>query len=108
MFAGHRRKADIRERLENVAKEFRYSLAIHEFDLLRGKDQDVLDTGFWTFLVDLVRSSPPFCIIVTPLCSTYSRARHFYQQSPGPRPIRSRQFPRGFPWLSDSNRSLAI
>ncbi len=107
VFAGHRRKADIREHLENFAFDHQYNLDIHEFDLLRGKEQDVLDIEFWEFLVRLIKDDPPFCIIVTPPCSTYSRARHFYKLSPGPRPIRSRQFPEGFPWLSESNRHKA-
>ena len=38
---------------------------------------------------------------------TYSKARQFYKVSPGPRPIRSRQFPNGFPWLSQSNKQKA-
>ena len=59
------------------------------------------------FLTNLVRKEPPFCITCTPPCSTYSRARHFYKQSPGPRPIRRRAFPLGFPWLSASNRQKA-
>ena len=107
VFAGHRRRADIREHLENLAEQFHYTLDMHEFDLLRGEEQDVLDNDFWTSLIDLVRSDPPFCIIATPPCSTYSRARHFYNKSPGPRPIRSRDFPLGFPWLSVSNRRKA-
>ena len=107
VFAGHRRRADIREHLENLAEQFHYTLEMHEFDLLRGEDQDVLDIDFWTSLVDRVRKDPPFCIIATPPCSTYSRARHFYKESPGPRPIRSRQFPLGFPWLSTTNRQKA-
>ena len=49
----------------------------------------------------------PFCVTATPPCSTYSRARHFYQVSPGPRPFRSRQFPLGFPWLSASKKQKA-
>ena len=89
VFAGHRRRADIREHLENLAEQFHYTLDMHEFDLLRGEDQDVLDIEFWTSLVDRVRKDPPFCIIATPPCSTYSRARHFYKESPGPRRIRS-------------------
>ena len=80
---------------------------MHEFDLLRGEDQDVLDIEFWTSLVDRVRKDPPFCIIATPPCSTYSRARHFYKESPGPRPIRSRQFPLGFPQKAEEGTALA-
>ena len=80
VFAGHRRRTDIREHLENLAHVIHYNLDSHEFDLLRGKEHDVLDTAFWTFLIDFVKDNPPFCIIATPPCSTYSRVRHFYQR----------------------------
>jgi len=44
--------------LENLAEQFHYTLEMHEFDLLRGEDQDVLDIDFWTSLVDRVRKDP--------------------------------------------------
>ena len=96
VFAGHRRRADIREHLGNLAQEFHHSLNVHEFDLLRGKDKDVLDSEFWTFLADLVTSNPPFCIIVTAVLNLQQGKAFFHQQSPGSRPIGSRQFPRVF------------
>ena len=49
----------------------------------------------------------PFCVIATPPCSTYSRARNHYNERPGPRPIRSREYPKGFPWLGQKDRVKA-
>ena len=107
IFAGHRRRADVREHLEALARKNNVKLNMHEFDLVRDSKQDVLDEKFWNELVAFIRKFSPFCIIATPPCSTYSRARHMYKQSPGPRPIRSRQYPQGFPWLSSAKQQQA-
>ena len=80
---------------------------MHKFDLLLNESHNVLDAAFWKELLQFITDLKPFCIFVTPPCSTYSRARHFYKQSPGPRPIRSRQHPNGFPRLSQKNRKKA-
>ena len=108
IFAGHRRRADVRSQLESLAKQHGFELDMHEVDLVRGSDQDVLDAVFWQQLVQKIRDMRPFCIIATPPCSTYSRARHLYKKFPGPRPIRSRQCPEGFPWLDDKKRNQAV
>ena len=100
VFAGHRRRADVRAHLEALSVKHGFELDMHEVDLVRGEDQDVLDESFWGELLQFLRSFRPFCIIATPPCSTYSRARHLYKRIPGPRPIRSREHPEGFPWLN--------
>ena len=107
VFAGHRRRADVREQLEALAVKHGFELVMHEVDLVRGADQDVLNEKFWCELTDFIRQFKPFCIIATPPCSTYSRARHLYKRFPGPRPIRSRQHPDGFPWLTNQRAQQA-
>eukprot|EP00435_Cladocopium_sp_Y103_P047629 s658_g14.t1 len=92
IFAGHRRRADVHEHLQNLSSQHGFELQLHEVDLVRGDDQDVLDPTYWKDLIKFIRSFKPFCIIATPPCSTYSRARHLYKRFPGPRPIRSREF----------------
>lgn len=82
VFAGHRRRADVREHLEDLAKSQGFTLNLHEVDLVRGQDHDVLDETVWTNLVSFIRDFSPFCIIATPPCSTYSRARHLYKRFP--------------------------
>ena len=108
VFAGHRRRADVREHLESLALSSGFTLDMHEFDLMRDPKHDVLQDEMWSSLKDFIRKLQPFCVIATPPCSTYSRARHFYKVSPGPRPIRSRQYPLDYPWLSQSNRQKAV
>ena len=107
VFAGHRRRADVHEHLSQLAHTLGFKLEMHEFDLMRDPKHDVLHEETWTNLKVMIRELKPFCVIATPPCSTYSRARQFYKVSPGPRPIRSRQFPNGFPWLSQANKQKA-
>ena len=107
IFAGHRRRADVHEHLLALANSFGFTLEMHEFDLLRDEKHNLLDEEFWARLKNLVLEVRPFCIIATPPCSTYSRARNHYDKKPGPRPIRSREHPRGFQWLSQKDRIKA-
>ena len=96
VFAGHRRRADVREHLGNLASSNSFTLEMHEFDLMRDPKHDVLQDVMWSNLKDFFRKLQPFCVI----------ARHFYKVSPGPRPMRGRQYPLGFPWLSLTNGKL--
>ena len=107
VFAGHRRRADVHENLLTLSDEFGFTLEMHEFDLLRDEKQNLLDENFWKEVKDLIRRVRPFCVIATPPCSTYSRARNHYSERPGPRPIRSREHPKGFPWLGQKDRVKA-
>ncbi|CAE7367716.1 unnamed protein product [Symbiodinium natans] len=59
---------------------------------------DLLDDEVATRCLAEVRSNQWDVILVTPPCSTFSRVR-FVQ--PGPKPLRSRLYPLGFPWLSN-------
>ena len=53
----------------------------------------------WEELFELAKQ-PKTVILITPPYDTFSRARH---KRPGPPPLRSEQWPRGFPWLKDSS-----
>ena len=53
----------------------------------------------WEELFELAKQ-PKSVILITPPYDTFSRARH---KRPGPPPLRSEQWPRGFPWLKDSS-----
>jgi len=66
IFAGHRRRADVREQLEYLAKKHEFELVMHEVDLVRGADQDVLDEHYWEELLSFIRGFKLFCIIATP------------------------------------------
>ena len=66
VFAGHRRRADVREHLEALAVKRGFELVMHEVDLA-SEDQDVLDESFWCELLRFIRNFRPFCIIATHL-----------------------------------------
>ncbi|CAE7263715.1 unnamed protein product [Symbiodinium sp. CCMP2592] len=53
----------------------------------------------WDQLFELVKQ-PKTVILISPPYDTFSRARH---KQPGPTPLRSDKWPRGFPWLKDSS-----
>eukprot|EP00439_Symbiodinium_sp_Y106_P010251 s13270_g1.t1 len=53
----------------------------------------------WEKLFELAKQ-PKSVILISPPYDTFSRARH---KRPGPPPLRSEQWPRGFPWLKDSS-----
>ena len=72
-------------------------ITIHEFDILRGPEHDLSLPDAWDNLATLV-VRPNTVFISSPPCATFSRSRH---RKPGPPPLRTAEFPRGFPWLKD-------
>ena len=93
-FAGPARQADVGSFVRQLAPH----LVLHEFDILRDSSHDLSSDLVWDKILALVRtgrwvffSSPPY--------DTFSRARHL---RPGPPPVRSMEFPYGFPWLRQS------
>ncbi|CAE7196495.1 unnamed protein product [Symbiodinium sp. CCMP2592] len=65
-----------------------------------GFDANNLFSGdAWDQLFELVKQ-PKTVILISPPYDTFSRARH---KQPGPPPLRSDKWPRGFPWLKDSS-----
>ena len=72
-----------------------------EFDILRDKAHDLTCEDLWNRIFTLVQE-PHVKFLTTPPCHTFSRARH---RKPGPPPLRSNVWPRGFPWLKDTHAS---
>ena len=64
---------------------------------------DLLDSSVAERCLREIENSEWDVVLVTPPCSTFSRARCV---QPGPRPLRSRLYPLGFPWLSDAHRTV--
>lgn len=69
VFANHCRKADFRERLQNVAVSHNVALHMFEFDILVDDKHDVLNVTVWGALVRFVHNLGPFCVLGTPPCS---------------------------------------
>ena len=67
---------------------------VEEVDILKNKDHDLTDRKVAATWMDTIRAGFYDVVLVTPPCSTFSRAR--CANMPGPPPLRSRSFPRGF------------
>lgn len=75
---------------------------MEEFDILRDKAQDLTLENVWSKLWSRIINGDFDCIILAPPCNTFSRARHNVS-CPGPKPLRLLEYPRGFPWLKESD-----
>ena len=100
IFAGRCRRSDIGECLRHLAVVDGFTLHIHEVDICRGKQHDVLDEHVWARILQIVDEFD--VLIISPPGSTWSRARH-NRGSPDPHPLRNAAYPWGFPWLSSEN-----
>ena len=69
-----------------------------EFVSMQLSSEAILGDAAWCELFDIAKQSGNF-IFISPPYDTFSRARH---KQPGPRPLRSDAWPRGFPWLANS------
>ena len=97
VFAGKARKSDVGDQLRQLHAEGTINLQLSELDLLRDEDHNVLNASCWTPVKQAMEAGDFQVLIMTPPCNTHSRAR--YANSQGPAPLRSKQWPRGFPWL---------
>ena len=71
-----------------------------EFDLVRGHDLLADDT--WLPLLRRVKNGDFTQVFLSPPCETYSRAP--WANGNGPAPLRSADWPEGFPWLKGDDK----
>ena len=91
-FAGPSRYCDIRSCLEKLIP----GICVGEFDICRDDKQDLTQDSVWEEIFRLV-AKPRTVFITNPPCNTHSRA---WRRKPGPQPLRSSVWPRGFPSLT--------
>ena len=107
LFAGERRKNDIRAKLEIKCKRREVGLILKEVDLLlHGEEDNMLDDKAWHRVMESIDRGDWDLQIVTPPCSDFSRVK--YANKRGPRPTRSRQYPRGYPWLKGKEKQKTM
>jgi hypothetical protein len=102
-FAGVETKGDFKSHFMAVCKERNWTLRIDEVDFLKGSADGLLDheaQAHWRASI-----KDYHCVVFTPPCNTHTRA--VWANSNGPTPIRSADFPLGFPWLTQENRQKA-
>jgi hypothetical protein len=96
VFAGAERKSDVRHYLSQYSD---FTLEMVEIDILRGgKSHDVLSQPVFTGILGDIASAQYDVVVITPPCNTWTRS--VWSNTAGPRPVRSRAHPWGFPWLS--------
>ena len=102
IFAGIERRSDIREYLSGLCGELNMALSMEELDTCRNPAHDVLQESVQDALVQRLESREFDVLVVTPPCSTWSRA--LFSNRPGPRPCRDRTHPWGYPWLQTKDK----
>jgi len=107
LFSGAERKADVRQHLETLlpAQLPDAVLSMSEVDLARDSSHDLKDADRCADFVRQVQQGQWEVVFVTPPCNTFSRAH--WSRRPGPRPCRSKQWPRGFPWANARDKQRA-
>ena len=81
-------------------------LRVTEFDIERSPEHDLTQKQLQQDIFTQAEQDAWDVVFLSPPCNTFSRARHNYRNAPGPRPLRSSQYPYGFPWLSLANKTL--
>ena len=76
-----------------------------EIDLILRDGHDLYDDEKLEEISKRVKQGDFDAIIMSPPCSTWSRA--VWSSKIGPRPVRSRDFPHGFPWLKGELKEKA-
>eukprot|EP00435_Cladocopium_sp_Y103_P057006 s1874_g19.t1 len=99
------RKSDVRSYLETLCSQQGVTLRMTEVDLQRSDDHDMANEDKWNELVEKIKAGLFYLILMSPPCSTWSRA--VWANKLGPRPVRSREYPLGFPWLVGELRDKA-
>ena len=105
LFAGKQRRSDIGSFLREHERSGAISLDIREFDIERSSQHDLTKDELWEEIFATLKEGD-WILIVSPPCNTFSRARFQFLKSPGPRPLRNFQWPRGFPWLAVDKRRV--
>lgn len=103
LFAGRKRHSDVAAFLRQAEAKGHIRLLIKEFDIERSPNHDLTDVSLWDEVLDTLQQGG-WCVIVSPPCNTFSRARFQHRQHPGPKPLRTKAWPKGFPWLSNVHK----
>ena len=103
-FAGHKRHNDIGDFIARWCDSYEdIKLRMVEIDTLRGgKDHDLSASDMRQRYLDDVEEGKHHTVISTPPCSGFSRV--LYANNRGPKPLRNRRYPWGFPWLTAGDR----
>ena len=102
IFAGKKRQTSLRACLERFVSE-EFNIKVIEIDIIHGEDHDLSRQEVREAWLARIRDGEFTAILCTPPCSTWTRVRMANMR--GPPPLRSRQYPKGYPWLKNHLRS---
>ena len=106
LFAGARRKSGLARSLRVACNGLHLKCYVDEVDVLRGgRSHDLLNKKRQEKILIRIRRGHYHLTAASPPCGSFTRARS--ANKAGPRPIRSKKFPRGFPWLQGASRLQA-
>ena len=105
LFAGPARKSSLKSALQALCEKANMSLAMEEWDILRTEEHDLSNPAVVQPLLRRIEAGDFDAIFMSPPCNTWSRAPH---SNPwGPKPVRNKANPRGFPWAEGKFKELA-
>ena len=92
-FAGQKRRADVAA----FARRLSVPARLEEVDLARSDDADLSNTALQDDYLGRLAAGEWDFLAVSPPCNLWSRV--VWTNRRGPSPLRSAQYPWGFPWL---------
>ena len=105
LFSGAHRQTSFASNVTKLAKEAGLAVTVVEVDIEFGEGHDLSKQEVRQSWLNRIRKGEFRAVVVTPPCSTYSRVRMANMK--GPPPLRSKDFPFGFPWLSNHHKKQA-
>ena len=91
--------------MRNLSRKHGIDAEVVELDIQRNRQHDFSLQHVQKRWLQRITSGEFFALVVTPPCSTFSRAT--WANDRGPYPVRSLIHPRGFPWNSKARAERA-
>ncbi len=95
VFVGKERHSDVARWLTALCSLYNCTVEVEEVHILQDASQDVTQPLVWQELLRKLACGTLDVLIITPPCNTHTRFRFAYGR--GPKPIRTKNWPRGFP-----------
>ena len=96
VFSGRKRKNSVGGHLRRLAKMQGITMEVIELDIQRSRKDDFSLPPVQKRWLQRISNGEFFAVLVTPPCSTFTRA--VWANDQGPFPVRSAMHMRGFPW----------
>ena len=105
LFSGRHRDTSFAVQMKELGRSRGVTVSVEEVDIEFGASFDLSVQEIRQHYLSKIQRGDYDAVVCTPPCSTYSRVRMANMR--GPPPLRSREFPFGFPWLSNKHKKEA-